>query len=144
MNRRQLLSLAVLPFVPKTLNAVAPADKPMSISGFGKYVKTPKRKDTLVFWLNAKNCDRNLIELLQEVFSDSTKYDLCIDWGSVAEARKNPIKYQKELAEYDNFVKDSMYNIHYSTKSKELFLLVFDGTNHGSFGGIFKKGFSKR
>lgn len=117
MNRRQLLSLVVLPFVPKTLNAVAPADKPKNyplfISGHGNPVP-----NGLVFLVDNGNykLDFNISKLLAKIFPYSLYGNIRVEYMN--------LQNQEALVRYTKFAQTAKYYICYSMHAKTLSMLT--------------------
>lgn len=119
MNRRQLLSLAVLPFVPKTLNATD-TPKPtqlLYISGYGKYeICKVTGKRGLVFKVNEANrkAESELFRLLCKIFPRNAHGDLRVDY----------IKLDNEAIMKDHNVLAAFF-VCYMIETKTLSMLTY-------------------
>lgn len=125
MNRRQLLSLAVLPFVPKTLNAVAPADTKnhtqlLYISGYGKY-EICKVTGTrgLVFKVNESNrkVESELFRLLCKIFPHNEHGNLRVDYLRLGNDAR--------MKEYGDFAGGAAFYVCYMIETKTLSMLTY-------------------
>lgn len=116
MNRRELISFVVLPFVPKTLNANAPADKPKNyplfISGYGTPVS-----NGLVFLVDTGNyrIDFNISKLLAKIFPHSSYGNIRVEYMN--------LQNQEALVSYIKFAQTAKYCISYSTEGQTLSLV---------------------
>jgi len=115
MNRRQLLSLAVLPFVPKTLNADTDEQKsyPLFISGHGNPVP-----NGLVFLIDTGNykIDFNISKLLAKIFPYSSYGNIRVEYMN--------LQNQEALVRYTKFAQTAKYYICYSMHAKTLSMLT--------------------
>lgn len=117
MNRRQLLSLAVIPFVPKVLKAVAPADKPKNyplfIQGYGNQVS-----NGLVFLVDTgkHKIDFNISKLLAKIFPHNSYGNIRVEYMN--------LQNQEALVSYIKFAQIAKYCISYSTEEKTLALVM--------------------
>lgn len=124
MNRRQLLSLAVIPFIPKALEATAPADKTLIdqlyISGYGKQeICKVTGKKGLRFKVSesTRKAESDLFKLLCKIFPNSSYGDLRVDYLKLSNS--------EVMKEYGTFIEGAKFYVCYMTASKTLSMLTF-------------------